>query len=337
MSSPGGNFSTQREISVGNTRAEPGRWTKGHLTLGYYPDGPIQSPVNILCGARPGKVLWVQNAVHGDEAGGAIGILRFLQRCDPSTMTGAIVAVMVANPTAFRAQARNTPCDSENMNRCFPGDSKGGHTRTSANVLIESACSVADAVVDLHSGGTDAVVPFYSIYCNDGSVASEESLRLARATGTPTIWACRDVWLEGAFFSNVVKRNKPAVLVECGGGGPILEAHIESFVRAIEGVARALGILPAAPTLAPNYRTIDGCSIVYNQRGGYFEPTVQAGDIVTAGQPLGRILSPHGDVLEELVSPVGPAYIASILRAYLPVHSGSEVAEAIQISERQTD
>jgi predicted deacylase len=180
------------------------------------------------------------------------------------------------------------------------------------------------------------VVPFYSIYCNDGSSAAEESLRLARATGTPTIWACRDKWLEGAFFANAVKRNKPAVLVECGGGGPVPEEHVENFARAIEGVAQTLGILPGAAAPAPQYRTIDGCSIVYNQRGGYFEPSVQAGDIVAAGQTLGRILSPHGEVLEELLSPVGPAYIASILREFLPIHSGIEVAEAIQITDRRT-
>ena len=336
MDRPGEAASAHPEVGAGTARAEPGRWTRGHLTLGHYPDGPIQSPVNILSGTQPGKVLWIQNAVHGDEPGGAIGILRFLKHCDPSTMAGTIVAVMAANPTAFRAQARNTPCDSENMNRCFPGGKGGGHTRAAAGVLLDTACSVADAVVDLHSGGIDAVVPFYSIYCNDGSAAAEESLRLARATGTPTIWACRDQWLDGAFFSNAVKRNKPAVLVECGGGGPVPEEHVENFARAIEGIARAMGILPGRPAPAPRYRTIDGCSIVHNQRGGYFEPDVRAGDIVAAGQVLGRILSPHGEVLEELVSPVGPAYVASILRAFLPVHSGIEVAETIRISDRLT-
>ena len=322
------------ELTVGTARAVPGQWTKGHLTLGHYPDGPIQSPVNILCGARPGKVLWVQNAVHGDEPGGAIGILRFLRHCDPSTMKGAIVAVMVANPTAFRAQARNTPYDHENMNRCFPGDRLGGHTRASASILIDTACAVADVIVDLHSGGTDAVVPFYSIYRDDGSSAAEESRELACATGTSTVWACRDIWLEGAMFTNVVKRNKPSVLVECGGGGPVLEGHIESFAHAVEGIAQKMGVLPGTPSPLAKVRTIDGCSIVYSERGGYFEPTVNAGDIVTAGQLLGRILSPHGDVLEELVSPVGPAYIASLLRAYLPIHSGAEVAEAIRVVER---
>jgi uncharacterized protein len=321
-----------QQLCVGTARGEPGRWTRGNLGLGEYADGPIQSPVNLVCGAKPGKVLWLQNAVHGDEAGGAIGILRFLHRCDPATMSGSIAALMVANPTAFRAQSRLTPYDSENMNRCFGGESSG-HTRAAARVLIDTACSVADAVVDLHSGGNDAIVPFYTIFRDDGSPAAQRSLDLARATGASTLWACQDAWLEGALFANVVKRNKPAILIECGGGGPVLQEHIEHYVDALEGVARSLGILPGPCETRREPRFIDGCSIVYNRRGGYFEPAVTPGEIVAVGQPIGRILSPYGEVLEELMSPVGPAYIASLIRAYLPIHSGVEVAEAIRITK----
>jgi uncharacterized protein len=320
------------QLCVGTARGEPGRWTRGYLSLGDYADGPIQSPVNLICGEKAGKVLWVQNAVHGDEAGGAIGILRFLHRCDPAAMSGSIAALMVANPTAFRAQSRLTPYDSENMNRCFGGESSG-HTRAVAHALIDTACSVGDAVVDLHSGGNDAIVPFYTIFRDDGSAAARCSLDLARATGASTVWACRDAWLEGALFTSVIKRSKPAILIECGGGGPVLEEHIEHYVDALEGVARSLGILPGRRETHREPQFIDGCSIIYNRRGGYFEPTVSPGDLVAAGQRIGRILSPHGEFLEDLVSPVGPAYIASLIRAYLPIHSGAEVAEAIRITK----
>jgi predicted deacylase len=340
----------ERQLNVGTARGEPGRWTKGRLTLGEYADGAIESPVNLLCGARPGNVLWVQNAVHGDEAGGAIGILRFLHRCDPARMSGSIVALMVANQPAFRAQARLTPFDGENMNRCFPGARGGGHTRAAASVLIDTACEAADAVIDLHSGGNEAIVPFYTIYRDDGSAAAEASRKLAVATGAETVWACCDSWLEGALFANVVKRGKPSVLIECGGGGPVLEEHIDDFADALEGIARSLEILPPpaatgnvsrpsgagpgpAAARAREPRVIDGCAFVVNRRGGYFEPLVRAGDVVEAGQRIARILSPYGEVLEELGSPVGPAFIASIVRAYLPIHSGIEVAEAIRITK----
>jgi predicted deacylase len=277
--------------------------------------------------------LWVQAAVHGDEPGGAIGILRALGRFDPSVMTGSIIAIMAANPTAFRSQTRNTPYDGDNMNRCFGRDQARGHTRGSATVLIDTALSVADVVLDLHSGGNVAIVPFYSIYREDGSAASRESALIAAVTGAKTAWACTDTWLEGALFSNVVMRNKPAVLVECGGGGPVALEHAENFAHAIESVARYLGIVPGARPAAVAPRLINGCSFVYSQYGGFFEPLVAPGETVRAGQPVGRTLSPYGEILEELVAPVGPAYIASILRPYLPIHSGTEVAEAIRVLE----
>ena len=321
----------EREIVVGTARGEAGRWTTGRLTLGYYPDGPITSPVNILCGEQPGPVLWVQSAIHGDEPGGAIGSLRLLKRCDPKAMKGAIIMVMAANPTAFRSHARNTPFDCENMNRCFPGDPNGGHSSRTASILMETASSVADVVMDLHSGGIEAIVPFYAIYREDGSATSREARRLARATGTPDIWACQDAWLDGAMFVNFVKQGKPAVIVECGGGGLMPEAHIENFASAVEGVARAIGIIPGEPTIQPRYRTMGQCFIVFNQRGGFFAPAVSAGDIVEKGQPLGRILSPHGEIVEEVVSPNGPGYVAALSRPYLPVYSGAWIAETIQV------
>ena len=318
-------------IEVGTARAEPGKLTRGELVLGHYPDGPITSPVLVLAGRQPGKTLWVQAAIHGDEIGGAIGTLKLLQRLDPATMRGTIVLVTQANPLAFRAAVRNTPFDGENLNRLFPGDPAGGHSRQAAAILMETAWSVADAMMDLHSGGVEAIVPFYAIYWNDGTPAGEESGRLARAAATPDIWASKDAWIGGAMFANFTKRGKPAMIIECGGGGPLPEAHIANYSAAVEGVARALGILPGDPPAQKSYRVMGECLLVYNRMGGFLLPVVEVGDVVEKGQTIARVMNPYGDIVEELVSPNGPAYVAAIRRAYLPMHSGAMVAETIEI------
>src|SRR5215470_867883 len=168
-------------LKVGTAIARPGAWTTGTLTLGHYPDGPITTPVNIVSGKRPGKVLWVQAAIHGAECGGALGLLKLMKRIDPARMRGAIVGIMAANPTAFRALERNTPYDGENMNRLFERPSRTSQSRQAAAILMETAWASADAMMDLHSGGIQEVVPFYALYWEDGSPASQESARLARA------------------------------------------------------------------------------------------------------------------------------------------------------------
>lgn len=318
-------------FNVGSAVAVPGRWTRGQLVLGHYPDGPITTPVNILCGARPGPVLWVQAAIHGSEIGGALGILKLLKALDARKLKGAIVGVMAANPPAFRAQQRNTPLDGENLNRHFPGRADGALSPQMAHALMETAYGVADAMMDLHSGGNEAIVPFYAIYWDDRSAAAKRSAALARAAATPDIWRCTDGWISGAMFAQFVKRGKPGMIIECGGGGALSEREIANHAAAIRGVATALGIVPGRPPRQKRYRVVGNCKLVYNRRGGYFLPAVGVGDAVKKGQLIGRIVNPHGDIVETIRSPHGPGFISAVMRPYLPLHAGVWVAECNRI------
>ncbi len=317
-------------LKVGTALARAGAWTTGTLTLGHYPDGPITTPVNILSGRQPGKVLWVQAAIHGAECGGALGLLKLMKRIDRTRMRGAIVGIMAANPTAFRALERNTPYDGENMNRLFERPSRTSQSRQAAAILMETAWSTADAMMDLHSGGIQEVVPFYALYWEDGSPASQESARLARAAATPHIWRSTDAWLGGAMYTNFTKRGKPALIIECGSGGDLKERDVDNFANAIEGVARALGILPGRAPAQKRYRYLGSCDLVYNQRGGYFLPAVAPGATVVKKQVLGRVMDAHGKLVEEIRAPA-PSFIAAIVRDNRAIHSGTMVAECCAI------
>ena len=318
---------------VGTARARRGEWTTGELVLGHYPDAPITAPVNILCGADDGPTLWVQGAIHGAEIGGSMGVLRLFSKINPARMKGTIVAVMAANPMAFRAQVRNTPFDGENMNRLFPGNPIGAHSQQAAAILMETAWEAAHAMMDLHSGGMEAVVPFYAIHWEDGSDASREARRLARSTGTPDNWACTDDWLHGAMFTNFTRRGKPGLIIECGGGGPLPDEHVDNFAQAVRGVAQAMKILPGRPPRQERYRTIGHAELVFNARGGFFLPDTEPGAVVRKGQRIGRVMDAHGTIIEELRSPNGPAYIAAIGRRYLPLNSGTMIAETLDVVE----
>lgn len=317
-------------FKVGTARARPGAWTTGTLTLGEYPDAPITTPVNILCGARPGPVLWVQSAIHGAECGGALGLLRLFKDLDPKRMKGAIVGVMAANPTAFRLLARNTPYDGENMNRLFEKPSRTAHSRQAAATLIDTAMSVADAVMDMHSGGLDTEVPFYAIYWEDGSPASKRAAELARATGVDAIWRSTDSWLAGAMYTAVTKRGKPAIIVENGSGAELTDRVVDLNRDAIAGVARALGITPGRARPARRILDVGTCDLLYNRRGGFFLPAVEVGTVVRKGQMIGRVMDSHGRIVEELASPKR-SYIAALVREHRAIHSGTMCAECCEI------
>jgi predicted deacylase len=280
----------------------------------------------IATGAKPGATLWVQAAVHGGEIGGTLGIVRCLERINLQSMSGAIVGVLAANPLAFRTQTRNTPIDGENMNRLFPGAANGSITRQMARNLMDAAAASADLVLDLHSGGHEAIVPFYSLYWDDGSEASRKAAGYARSAATNVIWAARDEWLAGAMFTQLTRQGTPALIVECGGGAGLPDRDIEAFALAIEGVARAAEILPGGPVRQEHYRTIGSCDLVYTQRGGFFIPACAAGDTLGEGEPVGLVVDVFGRCQETITTPKR-AFVAAIGRPYLPVQSGAMIAE----------
>lgn len=315
-----------KQTAIGTARFEPGQITTGELALAHHLDGPVAAPVMIATGAKPGPTLWVQAAIHGGEIGGTLGIVRCLKRLDLQSMAGAIVGILAANPLAFRAQTRNTPIDGENMNRLFPGSLSGSITRQMAHQLMEVAVSQADVVVDLHSGGHEAVVPFYSLFWDDGSDASRAAAGYARSAATDVIWAARDEWLSGAMFTQLTRRNIPALIIECGGGAEIPDSHIEAFASAIEGIARAAEILPGGRVPQARYRTIGSCDLAFTRRGGFFVPACAAGDTLKKGDPVGRVVDIFGQDQEVITTPKR-AFIAAIGRPYLPVQSGAMIAE----------
>ena len=120
-------------------------------------------------------------------------------------------------------------------------------------------------------------------------------------------------------------------LIECGGGGQVPPGHIDNSEKAIAGVAKAMGILPGRAPRQKAYRTVGRGLLVFNRRGGYFLPAAEVGGVVEKGQIIARIMDPHGRIVEEIKSPNGPAYIAAIVRPYLPVYSGAMVAETIDV------
>jgi uncharacterized protein len=318
--------SASRRTAVGTAAFEPGRITTGELILAHQIDGPVTAPVIIATGIRPGPVLWVQAAIHGGEIGGTLAISRCLKSLDLTTMSGAIVGVLAANPLAFRAQTRNTPQDGENMNRLFPGSLSGSISRQMAHSLMQTAMETADVVVDLHSGGVEAIVPFYSLYWEDGSEASQAAKRFARSAATEVVWAATDVWLSGAMFTQLTQNGIPAVIVEYGGGGMMPELHINSFIQAITGIAREGGILPGETFKPHRYRTIGTCELAYTREGGFFVPACDAGDSVEAGDVVGRVIDVFGRE-REVITTHKRAFIAAIGRPYCPVNTGAMVAE----------
>lgn len=316
-------------ITIGSLVVEPGTIGRGSIRLTDSHSGPETSPLNVVNGSKPGPVLWIQACVHGGEYGGQLGILRALGKLNPKEVSGAIIAVMAASPLAFSTLKRESPIDGENQNRCFPGNPEGPHSQQLAAEIMAQVLAHADAVLDLHSGGVEALVPFYSLYWSDDSAASQASREMACAVGGGYVWECGETFLAGTLIANVTKHGLPATIIECGGGRGIPDQDIEDFSKGILGVCAHLGIVSEHSTEGTSQTFLRDSDWIYTARGGLFMAEAKAGDVVEAGQVLGRVANLHGEIVEVVHAKRGKAYLGAMIPNGSPVATGSLVSECL--------
>lgn len=323
-------------IVVGTAEAKRGALTRGELRIGSMADGsPIRLPVFIASGVKDGPAVWLEGCIHGEEYGGAASIIEFMRSLDLNALTGTIIGVPVANPASFNFRARVSSIDGQNLNRIFPGSLEGSHSFQVAAVIGEHLEAHADYLIDLHSGGIGAEVPFYVIYKDDGGEVAQRSKDLAKRIGVDTIWRVPEArGSGGTVTAEALRRDIPSVTVECGGG-TFTEQHLQDYLTSIRGFMQAAGVLPGEPPVQDRYTIISGGSFVHNREGGLFVPACKVGDILPQGAPIARLIDLFGETAEAIDNPYPDSYIAALRCRFYPTHAGEICAEAIPVERRE--
>lgn len=124
-------------IEIGSARSSGPGVAKGKLKVADLPDGlPMEIPVIIVRGARPGKTLWLHGCVHGNEYCGTFIIHELVRSLAPADLAGMVVALPILNITAFQKNQRMSPFEmygGGDLNRCFPGQADGSLTQQIAH------------------------------------------------------------------------------------------------------------------------------------------------------------------------------------------------------------
>jgi predicted deacylase len=320
-------------MRFGTAEAAPGELAKGVIELGSDPIGPLLSPVLLANGAQPGPRLFIQCLIHGGENVGPIATARFLRSLDLKQLKGSIAALMCANPLGQRQHSRLITQDGTNLNRIFPGKRDGSVGEQIAHRLLELAGQEGgDAVLDLHSGGELTITAFYVIY--DAKVmgpAQQAAKKLAAQVGSRYQWGASEDWMEGTYLTNVTRRhNIPSLIIESGGGARVREEDLANFSTALHGATRALGMIPGEPPTATDIRRGGNAVHVKCTRGGFWNPMIEPGQDMVAGQKMGEMIDMHGEVVETILCPAAQAWVGSIRRPWMPLYAGDQVVEVVE-------
>lgn len=312
-------------IKIGTARAERGQRAEGWLEVGRRTDStPLETPVILINGGEDGPALWIQAAMHGDEFDGTIAIWRVLEAIDPAKLRGALIIFPILNISAFEARQRVSPIDGLDINRVFPGNPRGSYTNRLAYLVEQLVLEHADYMIDLHGGGNEFSVVYYTLFHDADNEAGAASRALAKAAGSRLVWASRDEWLRNGLFTRLTRAGIPAMLVECGGEGRLHEHNVRDHARSLVNMMRHLGMIDGQPETPAEeeYILMRSADFFHCARGGVVQPLVALGDEVEAGQPLFELLDPFGRVVEVVEAEVGPAVVLA-LKTYGVTNGGA--------------
>jgi predicted deacylase len=276
---------------IGGQSVAPGSVASFEIPLPrLYTQSELAMPVRVVAGRVPGPRLLVCAAIHGDELNGIEIIQRVLGVRGLRRLNGVLIAVPVVNVYGLINGSRYLP-DRRDLNRSFPGSTKGSLTARLARLVLEELGYRATHVIDLHTGSAHRPnLPQVRV-----RLGHAPSAGMAHAFGAPVIL---DTGLrEGSFRKALVERDIPSIVYETGEALCMDENGIRTGVRGVIAVMRALSMLP---------RRVDGVASrdpflaidskwVRAPMSGVFRSSCRLGEAVSRNQLLGTVTDPLGD------------------------------------------
>jgi len=257
--------------------------------------GNISIPIAVIKnGAGPTVLLMA--GVHGDEYEGQIALCKLIRSLDPERIRGRVIILPAANLPAATSGARVSPIDGWNLNRAFPGDPDASPTLAIAHYIDTVLYPMATFLHDLHSGGSSLdYLPFASTRTSGDPALDSRAMAALRAFGPPIglVWAHT---LDTGFAATAaIRRGVIALGGEFGGGGSVSIAALRMVERGIRNLLVHAGCMDAteeAGGLSNGTRLMEVRNRDYftlAPDSGLFEPFVELGDMVEAGQPCGQV------------------------------------------------
>jgi N-alpha-acetyl-L-2,4-diaminobutyrate deacetylase len=238
-----------------------------------------------------GPVMLVTAGNHGDEYEGQLAVLKLINRLSAQGFKGQLIAVPALNLLAQRADARVSPQDQGNMNRSFPGHPRGTVTQRVAHFVWQQLMPRADIVVDLHSGGHSLnFVPSAVMHELPDEELQAKTEAALKAFGAPVALQLVELDAVGMLDTAAEEMGKLFISTELGGAAMVTPETVGVADRGLDNLLKHFGMLDGQPSGHESrmMTTPDG-AYTMARHAGLYEPLVELGAEVTAGQEIARV------------------------------------------------
>jgi predicted deacylase len=267
-------------------------WSPNHSFEGI----AVATPVLVVNGTKPGPVLCLTAAVHGDELNGIEIVRRVLYNLDAAKLSGTVVGVPIVNLQGFRRGSRYLP-DRRDLNRFFPGDPKGSSAARIAYSFFHQVIDHCDALVDLHTGS------FYRTNLPQlrADLRDPEVLELSQGfDGTVVLQSEGTV---GTLRQAAVAAGIPAVTLEAGEPLRLQENEVNHGVKTIQSLLGKMHMIKKTSFWGTPEPVYYQSVWVRADEGGILFSEVDLGERVKEKEILGTVTDPITNIRTEILSP----------------------------------
>lgn len=247
-------------------------------------------PIEVIRGQEKGPVLFICAAIHGDEINGVEIIKRLLKKPTLKKIKGTLIAVPIVNVFGFNSKSRYLP-DRRDLNRCFPGNSKGSMGARLAHIFMKEIVSKCTHGIDLHTGAIHRKnLPQIRAFLDD-----EETKDLARGFGVPVV--VHSALRDGSLREAARKRKVRTLLFEGGEALRFDENVIKIGVKGCLSVMQKIGMLPEVKSGSVLQNQVFIAQQSYWVRAihsGSFQVLKKIGDRIADGETFAIISDPFG-------------------------------------------
>jgi len=273
---------------------------KRHYQLAFHLDsawGYSLVPITVVRGGDRGDTgIAVIGGTHGNEYEGQIAVKDLCRSLSAEEVRGLVILLPQLSESACCAGTRVSPLDGVNMNRAFPGDARGSISYRIAHFIKTAVFPRVRVVIDIHSGGREAVFPLCTSFHKLPDAAQfAEISQAARLFNTPFLFVYSRQMGSGLLTDEAEDEGRIAIGGEFGSGDGVNPEGVRHAYEGSLNVMRHYGVLPGPVCpigrrerqrliQAPNLEDYRPCP-----RDGIWEPLVAPGADVERGQLLGRL------------------------------------------------
>ncbi|MBP9722187.1 MAG: succinylglutamate desuccinylase/aspartoacylase family protein [Gammaproteobacteria bacterium] len=254
-----------------------------------YIGSPLFSHVHVINGKKPGPILGLIAALHGDELNGIEIIRKILKIRKIKEINGCLIAIPVANVHGFVYQQRYL-MDRRDLNRSFPGTENGSLAARIAQLFYKEIIVKCTHIIDFHTGSLHRS----NLPQIRGNIDNKDIRKLAMIFNPPVILNAktRDGTLRAVANDLKIK----LLVYEAGEALRLEQTAIKFGVRGTINIMTHLGMINK--DFISSYTTnipsliCESSAWIRARHSGLFTGIKKLGNSVKANEVLGSIANP---------------------------------------------